>query len=240
MLIASNQPIFQRGDTDNAPTQFKEIDETKTVTRFFPKPVRLTLPGHVVRQFPAGMQEIPEELADDPWLKANGVIEYKNDGPLPMQPQATVGSHAYATAFAASGVYDATLVPETVYTDEDIKMAEAVELNAREGVRMAEENYENAQRIHQGAVDALNGARARREKANAEYVSSGAAGSGNSRLTPSQQRALDKKRGNVDTGVDKLSPEDKAKFDAMSDKDKAAFIKADDAERAVMLAAASA
>jgi hypothetical protein len=39
----------------------------------FDRPVTLTMPDYRTVRFPAGIQEVPESLADDPYLKANGV-----------------------------------------------------------------------------------------------------------------------------------------------------------------------
>jgi hypothetical protein len=252
--ITSDSPLFGRGESVESPKPFV-LDETKTQTRFLPRPVTLTLPGHVTRKFPAGVQEIPEQLLNDPWLKANGMKEYEKGAPLPLQPQAPIGSHGYATAYAASGVYDATQVPDTRYSDEDIQNAEAVARNAAENARVARENLENADRIHQNAMQSLESARARRQQQDEELnqADPGLTG-GSSQVTGAQRRALDKTSGKSNgnnrpalsdeerrkneaaIGIDKLSPEDRAKFDKMSDKQKADYVRANPEERAVLLA----
>jgi hypothetical protein len=256
--ITSDSPLFQRGERTSQVEELN-IDESKTETRFLPRSVQLTLPGHVTRKFPAGLQEIPVALLDDPWLKANGMVEYRaTQGVLPpQQPMAPLGSHAYATAYAASGTYDATMIPDPYVTDEILKSADANARAAADNVRFAQENLDNAVRIHQGAVAALNDARAARERADEQgrqvTDENTALTGGSSQVTPSQRKALDKIRedGGKDAelendrkaneariGIDKLDKKDRAAFDAMSPVDKAKYIKSSEEERAVMLAAA--
>lgn len=84
----------------------------RKVVRFFPKPVRHTMPDHTTLIFQAGVQEIPEELADSQWLKDNGVSEHKlGDALPPLMRKAPPGSQAAAAALASSGVYDAVHAP---------------------------------------------------------------------------------------------------------------------------------
>jgi hypothetical protein len=252
-LITTDSPLFGRGEKTSQ-VEPLVIDETKTETRYLPRSLQLVLPGHVVRRFPAGLQEIPVALLDHPWLKANGMVEYKatQGMPPPAQPMAPVGSHAYATAYAASGTYDATLIPDPYVTDDVLAGADANARAAADNVRLAQENLDNAVRIHQGAVAALEGARVAREKNDADgreeiEVDNSLTG-GSSQVTPAQRKALqklrkdsplDKDRAENERGlrIDKLSPEDRATFDAMSPSDKAKFLPATDEERAVMLAA---
>jgi len=260
--ITSDSPLFQRGERTSQ-VQELNIDETRTETRFLPRSVQLTLPGHVVRKFPAGLQEIPVALLDDPWLKANGMVEYQavQGMPPPTQPMAPVGSHAYATAYAASGTYDATLIPDPYVTDEVLRGADATARAAADNVRLAQENLDNAVRIHQGAVEALNNARAAREKADEQgremMRENTSLTGGSSQITPSQRQALDKLgKSEVDEGgrsaefenerkaneerlrLSNMETSDRAMFDAMSAGDKAKFLAATDEERAVMLASA--
>jgi hypothetical protein len=250
-LITSDSPLFQRGEKVSQ-VEPLVIDESNTETRFLPRSVQLVLPGHVVRKFPAGLQEVPVALLDHPWLKANGMVEYKSvqGVPPPRQPTAPLGSHAYAMAYAASGTYDATLIPDPYVTDEVLAGADANARAAADMVRAAQETLDNAIRIHQGAVAALEAARAAREKNDADARSETDADTtltgGSSQVTPSQRKALQKlradapldpKSGEASIGIDKLEKKDRAVFDAMSVSDKAKFIQASDEERAVMLAA---
>ena len=97
----------------------------QTVQRFFPKPVRLTLQDHTVREFPAGLQNIPEEYAEHEWLKRNGVVEYKAGDPLPpLGLKAVPGTQAYAASVGASGIYDATKAPSQVSTPDPVGVAD--------------------------------------------------------------------------------------------------------------------
>lgn len=217
--ITSNSPLFQRSESPSAEAYV--VDETDTVDRFFPRPVNLTLPGHVVRKFPAGFQAVPRQLADDPWLKLNGVVEPPRAGePLPLQPQAPVGSHGHATAFAQSGVYDATMVPRAVPTDSDIEAADTIARAAAENVRVAREILDNALSVHQNAVGALNSARETRasDEADREDRAKGGAGRPDSVVNTksrkrenSQERRAREKR--EEDFYDTLSVEDKARWD---------------------------
>jgi hypothetical protein len=252
-LITSDSPLFGRLERTSQ-VEPLVIDESQTETRFLPRSVQLVLPGHVVRKMPAGLQEVPVALLDHPWLQANGMVEYKatQGMPPPTQPMAPVGSHAYATAYAASGTYDATLIPDPYVTDEVLAGADANARAAADNVRFAQENLDNAVRIHQGAVAALEGARAAREKNDAEGRDISDADNrmtgGSSQVTPAQRRALAKLREDAPLdkdraanesriGLDKLDKKDRATFDAMSPADQAKFIPAGSEERAVMLAA---
>lgn len=50
--------------------------EGKTVTMVFPKEVMIQTEPGTVKTFPAGTQEVPAELADHWFLKAQGVTKY--------------------------------------------------------------------------------------------------------------------------------------------------------------------
>lgn len=52
----------------------------KTVMMSFPKRVILTLNDHSRIDFPAGICEVPESLADHKWLAQNGVKQYTGGG----------------------------------------------------------------------------------------------------------------------------------------------------------------
>jgi len=252
--ITSDSPLFQRGERTSQ-VEPLVIDESQTETRFLPRSLQLVLPGHVVRKFPAGLQEIPVALLDHPWLKANGMVEYKavQGMPPPTQPMAPVGSHAYATAYAASGTYDATLIPDPYVTDAVLEGAQANALAAAENVRLAQETLDNAVRIHQGALAALDGAQKDRAKADeqgrSEMDADNTLTGGSSQVTPAQRAALaklradkpldkDREENEKDLRLDKLSDKDRATFDAMSPADKAKFLPANDKDRAAMIAAA--
>lgn len=209
-MIRSDSPLFQR--TETKPAEPFVLDESKTETRYLPRSVKLTLPGHITRQFPAGIQEIPVQLLDDPWLVANGMTQYNAREPLPIQPKAPIGSHAYATDYAASGTYDATLIPNATFTDEVISAADANARAAGENVRIAQENLEQAVRVHQGAIKHLQDAQANRA---ADVEEAG----GTTRQQPqpsnkkenaTQRRAREKRE---EEFYDTLSDEDKAKWD---------------------------
>lgn len=51
--------------------------DEETVTMTFPAPVILTMDDHRRVRFPAGVQEVPERLANHPYLRANGVVRYE-------------------------------------------------------------------------------------------------------------------------------------------------------------------
>lgn len=244
--IPSNVPLFHRGENMEGAVKPLLIDESDTVIKFLPKSVRLTLPGHVVRVFPAGLQAIPRVFEDDSWLKANGMQDIKRGMAPPPQPSAPVGSHGYATAFAQSGTYDATTIPDPAVTDENISNAYAAVRSSAENVRMAQEVLNESLRIHQSAVAALIDAQTRRSSLDENRDVALETGSGSGQITRSQQSALDRisekdrLEGEKSIGIDKLSKEERAKFNAMSDMDKAHFINEDDEGRAVMLAAAPA
>lgn len=138
------------------------IDETDTVDRFFPRMVKLTLPDHTQRIFQPGLQSVPKELADHPWLVDNGVIELKSKSPLPPMVQPAVpGTQAYAASIGNSGVYDATLVPNARVSSHELRAIEAVAVAAAENARQARENLENAERVSQNANAAVADVRAR-------------------------------------------------------------------------------
>jgi hypothetical protein len=52
-----------------------------TVTMVFPKPVLLTLPGYRRVQFKAGVNQVPQSLADHEYLKLSGATRHQ--GPVP-------------------------------------------------------------------------------------------------------------------------------------------------------------
>lgn len=66
--------------TPGVPTQTAEqaAEEAKeTVTMVFPREVLLTVDNSRRIRFPQGTRQVPADLADHPWLKANGVKRYK-------------------------------------------------------------------------------------------------------------------------------------------------------------------
>jgi hypothetical protein len=146
----------------NEPRPAFAVDERNTVQRFFPGPVRLTLPDHTQRQWNAGLQDVPAELADHPWLKSNGVVEPAKGQVAPqMMLMAHPNSQAAATAIAQSGVYDATLVPTHETTDEDVQAADQMAGLAAENLRAAEDNLEKARQTYASAVQAVETSRER-------------------------------------------------------------------------------
>lgn len=141
------------------------VDESNKVDRFFPKPVTLTLPDHTQRKWPAGLHKVPVQLADHPWLKANGVIEPQSGQVAPqMMLQAPPGSQAHAAAVMQSGVYDATLVPRHDLSDADVQSADTMASLASENLKIAQEAVEKAQQTCAHATQAAADARARLEK----------------------------------------------------------------------------
>lgn len=208
-IITSDSPLFQRGE-GKSPEPYV-VDESNVVQRFFPKTVNLTLPGHTVRKFGAGFQMVPAELVDHPWLKANGMIEPKSTDQLPLQPQAPLGSQGFATAFAQSGVYDATMVPSPVVTDESLRSADAMARIAAENVKIARENLDNALRVHQNSVAVLGDAVVRREQSDSDDREDRAQGGGRQvRETAKDRRAREKREEDF---YDTLSDEDKVRWD---------------------------
>ncbi len=122
----------------NPVAEVKLSGETKT--RFFQRSVRFTMPNHTTRIFPAGLQEVPVEFADDPWLKDMGMSEYTKGEPLPpLMQSAPPGSHAHAATVNASGNYDATFAPRQFSTELD-PVGEAA--NAENAVVVAEAQLE--------------------------------------------------------------------------------------------------
>lgn len=112
----------------------------KTVTRFFPKDLRYTMQDHSVRTFKAGVQEVPEEIADTPWMVDNGVVEYVKGTPLPaLMRKAPPGSQAYAASIGGSGVYDAVTAPRQHSEIDPVAEAD----QAEQDVRTAEANLES-------------------------------------------------------------------------------------------------
>ena len=251
-LITSDSPLFQRGEKV-APVEELRIDENDTETRFLPRSVQLVLPGHVVRKLPAGLQEVPRALLDHPWLLANGMVDYRatQGVPPPAQPMAPVGSHAYATAFMASGTYDATQIPDPYVTDEVLSGATANVQASLQNVRAAQEQLDEALRVHNAAVAALSDAQVTRARADDEGRAASDADTrltgGSSQPTRAQRRAIAKQnRGVPDEdraanearlGLDKLSASDRALFDAMQPGDKSKFIQSSEEDRENMLAA---
>lgn len=221
-----------------SPVQPFFIDELNTVTRFFPKPVTLTLPDHTQRKFPAGIQEIPAQLADNDWLLKNGMKEFNRGQPLAaMVQQAPPGSHAHGlTAIMSGGVYDATMVPDARVTDAVLENALQFAKMTQENVKVAQDNLERAVEVYNAAKAnydealARRGARDRLDPENLEDPSD--------RLTPSQRKAItkDKIQNESKLGLDKLSDEDRAKFDAMPPREKAKFLAASPEDRVVILA----
>lgn len=220
--VSSDSPLFARGEEPGRPLDrpVRTIDDSKTVRRFLPRPVKMTLPGHQTRQFQAGLQDIPEELADHPWLRDNGMLDEPARGePLPLQPQAPVGTHGYATAFAQSGIYDATQIPDYRFTDRDIENADAQTRLAAENVRVAQENLDNALRIHQSAAAALNDARARRER----------------QVAAMGEPEVVNGKPEVDPTIERLSKRDRARFDSLSEQEKVNYLRANEEDRARIL-----
>lgn len=222
--IRTDSPLFQRGENTQVAEPI-QLDENDTLDRFFPRPVRLTMPGHVVRHFPMGFQKVPRALADDSWLRMNGMID-PNTGsdPLPLQPQAPLGSQGYAASVMQSGVYDATMIPAAYQTDEGLRSADANARLASENVRTAQENLDNALRVHAAATEALRRGTAEREQNDRDKVdrreNGGAGGS---------TRKNDKE-------VIKLRKEDQAKYDKLSAQDKRAFDESSHEEQVIILA----
>lgn len=206
------------------------IDDTKTETRFLPKPVTLTLPDHTQRKFGAGLQEIPVQLLEDPWLKKNGMIEYRGRDPLPpMMMTAMPGTQAHNASIMSSGTYDATLIRDPRITDEHVKATEAVAGMAAENVRVAQENLAraieiltNAQRSH---ADALTRYAARDEIA-------GPDGEGDDTVvgdeagkpeTRKQRTAREKREADF---YKALSPDDQKKWDGSTQEERDTWIAA--------------
>lgn len=221
-----------------SPVQPFFIDELNTVTRFFPKPVTLTLPDHTQRKFPAGLQEIPAQFQDEAWLLKNGMKEYDRGQPLAsMVQQAPPGSHAHGlTAIMSGGVYDATLVPDARVTD-------AVLANALQFAKMTQENVKVAQDNLERAVEVFNAAKANYDEAIARRGERDRLDPENpddpsDKLTASQRKSItkDKIQNESRLGLNRLSEEDRAKFDALSTKDKAEYISASPEDRASILA----
>lgn len=213
--ITSNSPLFSRGETVSAEPY--KVDETSTQTRFFPKPVNLTLPGHTVRKFPAGMQQVPVQFLNDQWLIDNGMQEIPEGQPLRLQPQAPLGSQGYATAFGQSGVYDATMILSAVLSDEAIASADANARLAAENVKTAQENLDNALRIHANATAALIDAqtsRAASDAADREDRLQGGAGRKPKKETAKQKQTRELKF------YEGLSDEDKAKWDGSTQEER--------------------
>lgn len=114
-MITRNEDNTPRGDMSP-----RDPNEPK-VTRFFPKRVNYVDRGHVVTTYGPGLIEVPERVANDPWIQAQGVREMKVGQPHPpMGLTAPPGSHAAAVAFSSSGVYDAANVPASRVNDAGI------------------------------------------------------------------------------------------------------------------------
>lgn len=233
----AQKPIGE-GLFHGSPRQPYFIDETDTVNRFFPRPVNLTLPDHTQRRFPAGNQAIPRQLADDPWLTKNGVVDYeaRPDKLPPMMRTAPVGSMGHAQAIMQGGVYDATLVPDARVSDDQIKFAEDMARAAIANVDVAQSNLERAVEVAKDAMARLEDAKGRRLARDRVDPQDGE--DENDRLTPAQRKALAKDRAQNEArlGLDQLSEEDRAKFEALSNKDKAKYLGASAEDRAAMLA----
>lgn len=221
-----------------------EINENDKVTKYFSRPVRLTLPDYTQRSFAAGVQEIPAQFGDDPWLKANGMTDVPNSGPLPpMMLSAQPGSQAFARSVThTTGLYDAALVPRTQYDDEQYRFAQDHAQMAGEAVRQAEENLEAARRVHASAVDSMTHVAARLEEQRNEprtiaeqqerdRQSGGAPAA--AQETAQEKAAREKKEREATAAKQKeedgkivagLSEKERKDFDKMSDADKEKFL----------------
>lgn len=220
-----------------SPVQPYFIDEMNTVTRFFPKQVNLTLPDHTQRKFPAGIQEVPAQLANDDWLLANGMIEYDRGQPLAaMLKQAGPGSQAHGRAIMDGGVYDATLVPDVRMTDAVIANALDFAKLAQAAVKVAQDNLDNTVAMYNTAKANYEDALARRDARN-RLDPADVANDPSDKLTAAQRKSLlkEKAQNEAKLGLDKLSDEDRAKFEVLSPADKAQYIISSPEDRAKML-----
>ena len=216
-------PTFNRGEPieKGLPTA-PDYDKADTVEMFFPKALKLTLRGHTQLKFQPGLQQVPREFADDPWLKANGVSVPSTRGPLPLLPQAQPGTMAYAaTVMRGAGIYDATEVPNAITTDSDVAAAEQMAQMAAQNVVAARDALELAMQVQASSHEALVTARTNYDKRRATAGDAPQLG-GDGNSEPDTIKSLNKA--------------DRAKFDRLSDGDKAKYLAAtDDAERAIIL-----
>lgn len=195
------------------------IDETNTVTKFFPREVKLTLPDYSTRFFNAGVQLVPAELSEHPWLKDNGMVDVPQGSPL---PPAMLSAPPGSAAFAKSGVYDATRIPDPRVTDAGLQAARVVADMAAQNVRVAEDVLAQAQAVSVGAAQAVADITARlqtqsNDAPRGESMAS-AAGVGGNVLSPPSSEDEDKKI------VASLSNKEKADFNKLSDEDKELFL----------------
>jgi hypothetical protein len=72
------------------PLAVEAFPKSKTVTMVFPKPVTLTLSDQTQVRFKEGPQEVPVELKDHWYLKANKVVAYAPTRRPPRPPATPV------------------------------------------------------------------------------------------------------------------------------------------------------
>lgn len=126
-----------------------------TERRFFPKNVRYTSVGHQNHEFKAGINEVPVEFLEDQWLKDNGMKVFEGTAPVVLQPQAELGSQAYAASVASSGVYDATFVPRQHSVLDIVQHADAAEKDLAVMESNLEKQREYVEGIRKMADDKL-------------------------------------------------------------------------------------
>lgn len=69
---AQTAHLPQPGSPPQEPAAATPAPGEATVKMTFAQPVTLTLPGYRIVRFAAGIQDVPESLADDDYLKASG------------------------------------------------------------------------------------------------------------------------------------------------------------------------
>lgn len=71
---AQTAHLPQPGSPPQEPAAATPAPGEATVKMTFAQPVTLTLPGYRVVRFAAGIQDVPESLAGDDYLKASGAV----------------------------------------------------------------------------------------------------------------------------------------------------------------------
>lgn len=201
-----------------------------TTDRFFPRPVTLTMPDYTQRKFVAGMNPVPNELLDNPYLLNSGMMEYTSGQPLPSPVlPAPFGTPAHSAAILNSGVYDATQAQGNIATDAMVQASGVMVQSAGEAVRAAQENLQRALEVQAGAL-ANHSEVTRRREAASSLDENGSADRDRAERDRAEREKAEQEKVAAEIArkakYDALSTQDKKKYDAAkNDQERDAILK---------------